>query len=48
MRVLVAGATGAVSRGLVPRFVARVLAGSAVVTMMTESRAGTNAKALPT
>lgn len=29
----------------VPAFVARVLAGAAVVTMMTESRAGSNAKA---
>ena len=36
---------GASSPMQVPRFVARVLAGSAVVTMMTESRAGTNAKA---
>ncbi|HEV2264514.1 MAG TPA: NAD(P)-dependent oxidoreductase [Stellaceae bacterium] len=36
---------GAKSPRHVPKFVARMLAGSAVVAMMTESRAGSNAKA---
>lgn len=36
---------GAKAPRRVPAFVARLLAGSAIVTMMTESRAGSNAKA---
>ncbi|MFD6672793.1 hypothetical protein ACFWDA_00245 [Rhodococcus zopfii] len=46
MRVFVAGGSGVLGQRLVPRLVARgLLAGEVAVTMMTEGRGFSNAKA---